>query len=75
MWSFLPFVLINELPSLETVIVRQYNDNPYSELEDLDEIVRGVLGDAGEVTLRTDPSRCSLIWLLKSIQNIEDNSE
>jgi hypothetical protein len=47
----LPFVLINELPSLETVIVWQYNDNPYSELEDLDKIVRGVLGDAAEVTL------------------------
>jgi hypothetical protein len=54
MWSFLPFVLINELPSLETVIVRQYNDNPYSELEDLDEIVRGVLGDAAEVTLLSE---------------------
>lgn len=53
-WSFLPFVLLNELTSLETVIVRQYNDNPYPELEDLDEVVRGVLGDAVEVTLLSE---------------------
>jgi hypothetical protein len=51
MWSFLPFVLISELTSLKTIIIQQYNDNPYLELEDLDKVVHSILGDAAEVTL------------------------
>jgi hypothetical protein len=76
MWSFLLFILISELTSLKTVIVWQYNDNPYSELEDLDEVVRGVLGDAAEVTMLSEDGSLPLFldMALKGTQNIEDNS-
>lgn len=45
-WSFLPFVLTNELTSLKALIVRHYNDRPCSSVEDIDELLWGFLGGA-----------------------------